>query len=567
MKYFGNVKLSTESRSNLYRRNGEDAKEFWIIECEPHISLRLKRVFGKLGNWSFGRHEISANEDNSRDLQWFLIRYPMEISQADKNRLRVLSDKHRATEQFISEFYKGKHTKRRFQLAEPAREYQKEAAEMNLRMKGLLNADELGTGKTVSFITMLTEPITLPAVVVTLAHLTGQWQEFLKRFSPNLRTHIVKAGTPYEIKVPIDVFILNYHKLAGWSETFAKFARTICFDEAQELRRDVSQKYVAAKYLAAACQYRSGLSATPIYNYGGEFFNVVDVLRPGALGTRDEFVREWCVAEGGNHLLIKDPKAFGSYLRDAGIMIRRTRKELGREIPSLQKIYQTVEADTDALNKVSKSCAELARLILREDKGERGEQMQISEQFDNMLRQATGIAKAPYVASFVRLLVESGEKVILYGWHRAVYEIWNDMLHDLMPAMYTGSESSAQKEDEKQRFIKGNTDLMIISLRAGQGLDGLQHVCRTGVVGELDWSPGVYDQCIGRYWRDGQADPCLMYFMVSEYGSDPTVAEVAGIKREQIIGVIDPNAPLVEKLQVDPDHIKKLARRYLEQRA
>lgn len=51
------------------------------------------------------------------------------------------------------------------------------------------------------------------------------------------------------------------------------------------------------------------------------------------------------------------------------------------------------------------------------------------------------------------------------------------------------------------------------------------------------------------------------------YGSDPTVAEVAGIKREQIIGVIDPNAPLVEKLQVDPDHIKKLARRYLEQRA
>jgi hypothetical protein len=49
----------------------------------------------------------------------------------------------------------------------------------------------------------------------------------------------------------------------------------------------------------------------------------------------------------------------------------------------------------------------------------------------NLLRQATGIAKAPFVADFVRLLVESGEKVLLYGWHREVYSIWRDKLKDL----------------------------------------------------------------------------------------------------------------------------------------
>ena len=35
-----------------------------------------------------------------------------------------------------------------------------------------------------------------------------------------------------------------------------------------------------------------------------------------------------------------------------------------------------------------------------------------------MLRQATGIAKAAFVADFVRLLVESGEKVVLFSRYR-----------------------------------------------------------------------------------------------------------------------------------------------------
>jgi hypothetical protein len=42
--------------------------------------------------------------------------------------------------------------------------------------------------------------------------------------------------------------------------------------------------------------------------------------------------------------------------------------------------------------------------------------------FDWKMRQATGIAKAPYVAEFVKLLLESEQKVVLFGWHRDVYD-------------------------------------------------------------------------------------------------------------------------------------------------
>jgi hypothetical protein len=247
-------------------------------------------------------------------------------------------------------------------------------------------------------------------------------------------------------------------------------------------------------------------------------------------------------------------------------MLRRTRQDVGRELPALVKIPHYIDADLSAMNSVSRSCEELARLILRQGESRKGEKMLASDEFDTRLRQITGIAKAPYVADFVRLLIEQGETVVLYGWHRAVYDIWLDKLKDFEPAMFTGTESANKKEDSKQRFVKGKTPLFIISNRAGAGLDGLQHVCRTVVSGEPDWSPAVLEQGIGRVYRDGQKDSVTAYLLMAEVGSDPVIYDVLGIKRYQLDGVRDPNLELVEKLQVDTkDRMKKLAEDYLRQ--
>lgn len=539
--------------------------EFFVIECEPHVSMRLKRVFGKLGTHSFGQHCLRLTKENARDLEWFMERYPLELSHAAKNDLKELSNEHKATEKFIQDIYRSKASLLPFDLAVPAREYQKEAASMWLKCGSILLADDVGLGKTVSAIAGFTDTRTLPAVVVTLAHLPLQWQREINRFAPNLSTHIIKKGTPYKLEVP-DVLIMNYHKLAGWAETLAPLVKSVTFDECQELRRSESDKYKAAKFLTSEADFILGLSATPIFNYGGEFFNVLDVLCPGRLGSAEEFHREWCSYGYSGKERIKEPKAFGSYLRDSGLMLRRTRREVKREIPEVSKFHQVIEADTAALDKVSDACAELARLILREGQTVKGEKLRASEELSNILRQATGISKAPYVANFVKMLVDNGEKVVLYGWHRAVYAIWNDLLKDYKPVMFTGSESALQKDKAKLEFVNGDAQILIISLRAGAGLDGLQHACKTVVFGELDWSPGVHEQAIGRVARDGQLDPVMAYFLVSEHGADPTIVDVLGIKKGQIEGVRNHEAPLVEKLQTDPNHIKKLAQSYLNQK-
>jgi SNF2 family DNA or RNA helicase len=561
LKTVGTVTYCAESRQ-------------WAIVCEPHVNLRLKRVFGKLDGKSQGEHRISATPENARDLEWFLERYPMEVREPE--RLRSEADEHRERAAFIEQILAGAGTPEQFELALPARDYQRIAASLLLRRGSLLLADDVGLGKTATAIAALTDPRTRPATVVTLTHLPRQWKAEIAKFAPSLNVHIVKQGTPYNVAerrrgqltllggVP-DVFILNYHKLSGWAQTLAGICHSVVFDECQELRKRGSNKYAAAEYLAKAMAFRMGLSATPIYNYGFEFFNVLDCLFPGELGNGGEFAQEWCSGWNGDKSPIKDPVAFGSYLRSSGMMLRRTRRDVGRELPEVQVIPHFVESDPAALDRVSRSCAELAKLILNHAQMDKGVKMRASEELSNTLRQATGIAKAPYVAEFVRLLLESGERVVLYGWHREVYSIWLDRLREFKPAFYTGTESVPQKEEAKRRFVDGETPLMIISLRSGAGLDGLQQVCRTVVFGELDWSPGVHEQNIGRVNRDGQPDPVVAYYLLAEDGADPIMAEVLGLKRQQIEGVrrAPGDGEMIEKLQNDGGQIRRLAERYL----
>src|SRR3546814_13152758 len=75
----------------------------------------------------------------------------------------------------------------------------------------------------------------------------------------------------------------------------------------------------------------------------------------------------------------------------------------------------------------------------------RGEKMNAAGEFDALMRQATGVAKAPFVAEYVRLLCERGEKVVLFGWHREVYAIWQEKLQDLKPVLYPGSDRSEER--------------------------------------------------------------------------------------------------------------------------
>lgn len=183
------------------------------------------------------------------------------------------------------------------------------------------------------------------------------------------------------------------------------------------------------------------------------------------------------------------------------------------------------------------------------------------------MRQATGIAKARHVARFVRILVEAGERVLLAGWHREVYRIWLEEFKDLQPALYTGSETAAGKERVKQAALRGEVNPLILSLRSGAGLDGLQEQFDIVVFGELDWSPGIHHQVIGRVDRDRDGGPrqVTAIFLVTEEGSDPPMMDVLGLKASEAAGIVDPSLG-VQQTHSDTSAIQRLVQRYLDRR-
>ncbi|RTL16309.1 MAG: DEAD/DEAH box helicase [Rhodocyclaceae bacterium] len=576
----------TEDRAIL--KNGK-----WCITCRPDVAMKIKRIFTQIPANQVGTYEISDTPENARDLIWAATRWPIKITPRSRALVQAAEQQERETR--VSRVLAPGYVAPTVSLAKPLRPYQCIAVELVLANRALLLADDLGLGKTASGIGMIARPEALPTVVVTMTHLTYQWKRELGNFAPELNVHVVTEGKPYDLTkgsydrsarryrtepMP-DVIVLNYHKLEGWAQTLVdgSLCRALIFDEAQELRHSGTARYNAAKLLRTAPQLCMGLTATPIYGYGGEFYNVMEIISPGCLGTSEEFDTHWCglppqtdkeKSEGApRKRVVLDPTALGAHMQRSGLMLRRSRADVKRELPGVQRIMQYVDTDRSALLQVRKEVAEFARVLLSQ--GANGlTKMQAARDFDWKLRQATGIAKAVYVAHFVRLLVEQGEKVVLFGHHHAVYSLWRDLFRnpqigDLNPAFYTGDESPKVKERELRRFIDGDTPIFIIANRAGAGLDGLQHVCRTVVIGELDWAPAVHEQGEGRVARDGQKEPVTVYYLLSndEESSDPFMLDVNGIKSVQLTGIINPNAPKVEIKQVDPHHVRKMAERFL----
>jgi superfamily II DNA or RNA helicase len=528
----------------------------WLIGCAPHVAMRVKRMFPRANQARTGVIAISDTPEVARDLEWLLERYPLALDEASRTRLAARAGEHRDTEDTMLRILAGQHLTDLRDPARPPRTYQLTAADLAFANRRLLLADDVGLGKTFSSMLLFRSPETLPALVVTLAHLPGQWLRELRLSFPWLTGHVVTRGAPYDVAA--DVLIMNYHKLSGWADHLAGRVNTVIFDEIQELRHQGTRKYESAGMIADKATWRMGLSATPVYNYGGEIHSIMSILDQDALGTRTEFLREWGAGDYSGKGKVSNPAALGGYLRDSGLMLRRTRVDVHRELPDPVRITHDVPSDPRAYDAIAGDLQAMAQLIL-DPAGDRTEKWKVAGDLDWKLRQATGIAKAPYVAEFVRLLLESEDKVVLFGWHRAVYATWAELLAPFDPVFYTGTESPTQKQAAADAFVNGTSRVLIMSLRSGAGLDGLQTAASVLVFGELDWSPAMHDQCIGRLARDGQEATVAAYFLVTDTGSDPVVADVLDLKRQQAEPIRDPDAPLLTTNDASADRIKLLA--------
>ena len=531
----------------------------WVVgDVQPHVAIRLKQIFPRIAKASTAPFILARGLATDADLAWFAQRYPMSMSAADKAALEGGDAAYAELQRQMDEIQLPAYEPPPFSSLKAGmapRHYQAQAVDLAYASRGLLLGDDCGLGKTVVGICLCLRKGTSPAAVVAQGHIQKQWGDKFAEFT-DLSVHLVETRTPYRLP-PSDVYVFRYSQLSGWVDLMATgFFRAAIFDEPQELRTgSKSQKGQAAEKLADSAGWRLGLSATPIYGFGAEIFNVMRCIDRGVLGSHHDFMREWT---GWNGRLV-DPAALGTYLREQHTFLRRTKAEVGREMPAINRVIDYVDYDQAKVASIE----QLARtLAIRATTGTFVERGNAARELDLRVRHATGVAKAAAVADYVRIIVEGGEPVLVVGWHRDVYEIWLDRLKDLKPAMYTGSEGPAQKRQAAEAFVSGATDIMLMSLRAAAGLDGLQGRCSTVVFGELDWSAGIHHQVIERLNRDGQAKPVMALFLVANDGSDPPMMELLALKSFEAHQVVSPGQDGLPAND-DHSHLGTLVARYI----
>ena len=544
----------------------------WVVKAEPGVTELCKRLFPGAATNRRGEARFTAHRRIVGDLNWLMLRYPLEVKPQDEARWRE------ALKQARAYVIRREEARRAPDRVSPTpgvfvgnlTPFQEEGLAFLLRTDRCLLADEMGLGKTVQALAMLSELQAYPSMIIVPAHLIRNWANEIGRFIRRadggaLAIHVVKGLKPYELP-PADLYLMHYLLLRGWKEALQEMdMRTVIFDEIQELRHSGTEKYSAANLLAERAERVVGLSGTPIYNRGAEIWNVINTLDFHFLGDYESFTREWCYGYGNQ--IVARPELLGEHLRSEGIMLRRTKQDVLADLPPKRRLVITVDSDDSLYQRLMGPVAEKLRQLRNNAALSASQRAILSMEVEQGERQATGLAKAPYVVQFVRALVEGGEKVLLFAHHHQVMDAYQKDLRTLSPAFLTGRETSAQKERSVERFMTGRTDLCCLSLRAASGLNLQRATCV--VFGELDWSPAVHSQAEDRAHRMGQTDSILCYYLVSGGGSDQDVQDALGLKVSQFVALMGdsplPEATLEENAQYAQEYAQRLVERLLRE--
>ena len=566
------AQVASEQHRRTYGTLSYNARrKCWTVKGDPTVTELCKRLFPGSDTGRRGEARFTAHKRIIGELNWLMLRYPLLVRSQDWERWQ------NAVSEARDYVIKREMALRMPEKVEPnptaflgkLTDFQKEGLGFLLRSERCLLADEMGLGKTVQALAMLSQTGEYPAIVVAPPHLMRNWEKEIDRFvqkpdGEKLAVHVIKGLKPYSLP-KADIYLMHYLLLRGWKEYLPEAGiPTVIFDEVQELRHSGTEKYSAASLLAESAGRVVGLSGTPIYNQGAEIWNVVNILDFHCLGDYESFTREWCYGYGNR--IVAKPDLLGERLRSDGLMLRRTKQEVLKELPPKRRLVMAVDSDEGTYRKLMQPVVEtLARM--RQEEATASQRALWAMEVEQGERQATGVAKAPSVAQFVRALLEADEKVLLFAHHHQVMDIYKKELHSFSPVFITGRETPAMKERAVERFMTGRTNLCCISLRAASGLNLQRASCV--VFGELDWSPAVHSQAEDRAHRMGQTDSILCYYLVSASGSDQEMQDALGLKVSQFVGLMgdtpQSQADALMAAQEARQYVEKLVQRLMEQ--
>lgn len=438
------------------------------------------------------------------------------------------------------------------------------------RMRGrALLADEVGLGKTIEAGLVLKEyllrGLVQRALILVPASLVEQWDQELRR-KFDLEFAILKHGTAWW-EEPLLLASMDTAKLLRHRDKVAAASfDLVVVDEAHRLK---NQKTLAWKFLdRLAPRYLLLLTATPVQNDLHELYNIVQLLRPGLLGTYRTFGREFM--RRGDRRMPQNTGRLANLLSEtmirttrASTSIRFPRREVANilfdQSPPERDLYESVTRLVRRLiqsqKEIPRGAIKLTLLTLQKEIGSstfaavstlgklhaRETPGPARTELESLLSKARAIETNAKFEGIQKLVGSTRDKFVVFTQFRATLEFLARSLRALgvKVAVFHGALSLREKEAAIAQFR--DRARVLVSTEAGGEGRNLQF-CHILVNYDLPWNPMRIEQRIGRLHRLGQTHDVHVFNFTARNTVENYVLEIVHEKINlfrSVIGDLD----------------------------
>ena len=392
----------------------------------------------------------------------------------------------------------------------------------------VLNANQMGTGKTVEALALADEVRAEKVLIVCSKSKMSDWADEIGVWCSNKAS--VARGSIQQRKQIIAEFqrflIINYAMLRGskYSELFKIKWNLVIFDEAHQLKGRKAQQTQGAKRLKAKRIVL--LTGTPMLNAPQELWSLLNLLYPKRFTSYWQFVERFCETEENPFaptpriIDVKNVKALQYIL--VPIMVRREKKQVMSHLPD--KIYKTIRLELEGQQKKAYEQMEKEMVAMLQN----GVEVKAGTGLAQMIRLRQlclspailgGPDKSVKTEALLEILdeaIESGEKVVVFSWFKDYVKLLSQVLdkQKIRHVVMHGDTSDVARDQAKRQFRDDpDTKVFLSTIKTGgEGLN-LQNASVL-VFTDKSWVPGDNEQAEDRIHREGQTKNPLIISLV-----------------------------------------------------
>lgn len=413
-------------------------------------------------------------------------------------------------------------------------------------------SDEQGLGKTVQALALLKlhRDKLIPAIIVCPTTVKLQWHHEIIRWCGvnGYLTQVISSSK--ELAAPgFDIYITTYDllKTEKCFELVKDNIKFIVIDECQRIKNHLSERAKAVQKICRNVEHILPMSGTPVKNNAGEYFTVLNLVKPTIFPQYNTFIERHCDSynSGWGYKVggLRNPEMFHELTKE--FILRRTKAEVLPDLPELSRKFYHVELDS-RLNKAYAGALQELDDLMYDDEVNEMERSSRSLAIMTKMRQITGISKVEQCVDFVtEFLLSNDRKIVVFVHHHAVANKLesdlNSWLKDggFQPVLMMSSSLNAEERQRTvERFRDGNYRVMVASMLAsGEGLN-LQF-CSDAIVLERQWNPANEEQGEARFHRFGQLNPVSVTYMLASGTIDEYFTELVEQKRAIVASTLD----------------------------